>query len=203
MSEENTPKPSESDTSKMTPDSKATSDAKAKASETTAAADKKPDVKSDDEADKPGAKQKPAAKAADKGDKPAAKKKEKPPAPEDKPFPEFITEHFMPEVKKSLAAQGIDDLELTFKKQPLPVKWVADDADYWQVLGQWQNGHRQFMLAFQKDDISAPKFISLADDGAHFTTIESFMIDERRVNLDLMAFYVVQRLNGQKWLVRN
>jgi hypothetical protein len=29
------------------------------------------------------------------------------------------------------------------------------------------------------------------------------MIDERRVTLDLMVFYTVQRLNGQKWLARN
>ena len=39
--------------------------------------------------------------------------------------------------------------------------------------------------------------------GAQPSTIESFMIDERRVNLDLMVLYTLQRLNGQKWLVRN
>jgi hypothetical protein len=29
------------------------------------------------------------------------------------------------------------------------------------------------------------------------------MIDERKVSLDLLLLYTVQRLNGQKWLVRN
>lgn len=196
MSEENTPKPSASDASKTPPAAETTSDSQAKATESTPAAEKKPAAKS-------AAEKKPAAKSAEQGEKPAAKKKEKPPALEDKPFTEFITQHFLPEVKKSLADQGIQDLELSFAKQALPIKWVTDDTDYWQVLGHWQQGHRQFMLAFQKEDISGPKFISIADNGADLTTIESFMIDERRVNLDLMAFYVVQRLNGQKWLERN
>ncbi|MDJ0637113.1 MAG: DUF2996 domain-containing protein [Xenococcaceae cyanobacterium MO_188.B29] len=29
------------------------------------------------------------------------------------------------------------------------------------------------------------------------------MIDERRVTLDLLVLYTLQRLNGQKWLTRN
>lgn len=29
------------------------------------------------------------------------------------------------------------------------------------------------------------------------------MIDERKINLDLLLLYTVQRLNGQKWLVMN
>ncbi|MGJ3248512.1 MAG: DUF2996 domain-containing protein [Elainellaceae cyanobacterium] len=131
------------------------------------------------------------------------KKKEKPPEPEDKPFPEFITEHFLPEVKKALADQGIDDLDLKFETQRLPIAWIDDGSSYPQVIGHWDGGKRQFILAFQKDDIKASKFIAIADDGSKPTTLESFMIDERRVNLDLMVFYVVQRLNSQKWLVRN
>jgi len=33
--------------------------------------------------------------------------------------------------------------------------------------------------------------------------LEPFLIDERKVTLDLMVFGVMQRLNGQKWLERN
>jgi hypothetical protein len=29
------------------------------------------------------------------------------------------------------------------------------------------------------------------------------MIDERKVTLDLIVFYTMQRLNAQKWLARN
>jgi len=35
------------------------------------------------------------------------------------------------------------------------------------------------------------------------STLEPFLIDERKVTLDLMVFGVMQRLNGQKWLERN
>ncbi len=133
----------------------------------------------------------------------AKAKKEKPPAVEDKPFEEFITQHFIPSVKASLNEQGIDDLDLALEKRPIPLKGFDDSSTCSQVVGSWNNGKRNFFIAFQQDDIKAPKFYAASDYGSHPTTLESFMIDERRVNLDLMVFYVVQRLNGQKWLTRN
>jgi hypothetical protein len=51
-----------------------------------------------------------------------------------------------------------------------------------------------------KEDISGPKFFCAADNGTKPSILESFMIDERKVTLDLMLLYTVQRLNGQKWL---
>jgi hypothetical protein len=156
----------------------------------------------------PEAEAKPEAKAAKEkpaaaGDKPARPpKKEKPPALEDKPFPEFITQHFMPNLTETLGKTGINDLELQFEKQPLPIPGIGD-ADYWQVIGHWQNGQRQFYIIFSKEDIAAPKYFCYADNGAKPSTLESFMIDERKVSLDLLSLYTVQRLNGQKWLVRN
>ncbi|PSB13114.1 DUF2996 domain-containing protein [filamentous cyanobacterium CCP2] len=158
----------------------------------------------------PEAEAKPEAKAAKApqekpaaGDKPARPpKKEKPPAVEDKPFPEFITQHFMPGLTEMLGKLGVDDLDLKFEKQPLPIPGLGD-AECWQVIGHWQNGHRQFNIIFSKEDITAPKYFCFADNGAKPSTIESFMIDERKVSLDLLLLYTVQRLNGQKWLVRN
>ncbi|NES81812.1 MAG: DUF2996 domain-containing protein, partial [Moorea sp. SIO2B7] len=47
------------------------------------------------------------------------------------------------------------------------------------------------------------KAFSYATNGAKPSTIESFMIDERKVTLDLMVMYTIQRLNSQKWLSRN
>lgn len=198
------PNPSESEATAMpsanAPDPKAANPetnpnaAKSKAKEDTA----------DDQDDK-----KPAAKAGAGEKKPAAakggakEKKEKPPEPEDKPFPEFIQQHFIPNLKETLANQGVQDLDLKFEKRPLPIPGYPQTEEFWQVTGNWQNGKRQFLLMFQKEDISGPKFWAAADNGAHPTLLESFMIDERRVNLDLMVFYVVQRLNGQKWLARN
>lgn len=143
-----------------------------------------------------------AAKAKPEGDAKPKAKKEKPPALEDKPFPEFINEHFLPNLSETLGNVGVKDLELKFEKRPIPIAGLGD-SDCWQVIGHWQNGQRQFNIIFSKEDISAPKFFCYADNGAKPSTLESFMIDERKVNLDLMVFYTVQRLNGQKWLVRN
>jgi hypothetical protein len=187
MSDETTPNepiPVEADAP-----AKETSEAKAEAADPTAEA-------------KPARAPKPKADAAD-GEKPArAPKKEKAPALEDKPFADFITQDFIPALKQTLAKVGISDLDLKFEKRKLPISGLGGD-EWWQVIGHWQDGHRQFIILFSKEDIQAPKFFCYADNGAEPSTIESFMIDERRVSLDLLLLYAAQRLNGQKWLVRN
>lgn len=196
MAEDKTPNGSEAD--------KPATQAEASPEASKAEVKEQPEAKKKPAATPAAKADKPAAASAAKADKPPAKaKKEKPPAPEDKPFPEFITQEFIPNLTKTLANQGISDLELKFGKQPLPIPGLQQNSDCWQVTGNWQNGKRQFLLAFAKEDITGPKFYAAADNGSHPTTLESFMIDERKVTLDLMVFYVVQRLNGQKWLARN
>jgi len=147
----------------------------------------------------------PAAKPA--GDKkPAAKKKEKPPKLEDKPFNEFMEQHYLPSLKEAMAKEGIDDLNLAFAKRKLEVMGQSGDDDYWQVQGDWEEageGQRQFNIAFIDEDISGQKVFTLTSNGAKPSTIEQFMGDERRITLDLMVLYTLQRLNGQKWLTRN
>lgn len=141
----------------------------------------------------------------------AAAKKEKPPALEDKPFTEFIEQHFIPTLASALKDKGIDDIQLTLDQRPLEVFGVSDDEPYWQVKGQWQNGvgedatagNRQFNIAFTKDSISSPKLFYFADKGSQPSTIEQFMGDERRITLDLLVLFTLRRLNGQKWLARN
>ncbi|HEY9662872.1 MAG TPA: DUF2996 domain-containing protein [Allocoleopsis sp.] len=147
----------------------------------------------------------PETEAAGSEEKPAKApkaKKEKPPALEDKPFAEFITQDYMPALTQTLAKMGIQDLDLKFEKRKLPIEGLGD-GEFWQVIGKWQGGHRQFIIFFSKEDIQAAKYFCYADNGAEPSTLESFMIDERKVNLDLLLLYTIQRLNGQKWLVRN
>lgn len=140
------------------------------------------------------------AKVVD-GDKPAkASKKEKPPALEAKPFEEFINQDYLPALKQTLPKMGLADVDLKFEKKRMP---VAGGDDCWQVIGTWLGGKRQFVIVFSKDDIQAPKFYCCADNGAKPSMLESFMIDERKVSLDLMLLYTMQRLNGEKWLLRN
>lgn len=137
----------------------------------------------------------------DGGAKPAAAKKPKAPAIEDKPFPEFIEGHYLPALKEALAAQGISDLALDFKQEKLPLPGAAEPC--WQVKGSWPDGQRQFNLYFLDGNLNGQKAFSCGTHGTQPSTLESFMIDERKVTLDLLLLYTLQRLNGQKWLGRN
>ncbi|MUL37584.1 hypothetical protein BWI75_14930 [Gloeocapsopsis sp. AAB1 = 1H9] len=148
---------------------------------------------------------KPAAKkapAAAKGDKPAAAKakKEKPPAVEDKPFGEFMQQDYLPALQKALAKEGVQDLDLKFAKEKINVAGLTDEC--WQVKGSWLNGQRHFNVYFPEESIQGQRALSCYE-GSKPSAIEPFLIDERRITLDLMVFGVMQRLNGQKWLSRN
>ena len=135
---------------------------------------------------KPAAKAAPESKTAKPaGDKPAAKKKEKPPAIENKPFAEFIETHYLPGLSEAFEKQGVSDLKLTFEDN--------------EVSGVWQNGDRQFTVYFLDGDISKKKAFTCSTKNAPADTIESFLIDERKITLDLLVFGVIQRINAQKW----
>ncbi|MDJ0846386.1 MAG: DUF2996 domain-containing protein, partial [Crocosphaera sp.] len=58
--------------------------------------------------------------------KPKAKK-EKPPALEDKPFTEFMEQHFTPTLKESLTEQGLKDIELSFTKADVSIAGATSD----------------------------------------------------------------------------
>jgi pyruvate/2-oxoglutarate dehydrogenase complex dihydrolipoamide acyltransferase (E2) component len=144
--------------------------------------------------------EKPAADkpAADKPAK-APAKKEKPPALEDKPFGEFIEQHYLPSLKEALQANGLTDILLSFAKDALPTL----GGDCWQVKGSWASGRRSFLIAFSQENISSTKAFAYADSGVAPSYVEPFLIDERKVSLPMLVAGVIQRLNGQKWLARN
>ncbi|MGA7937552.1 MAG: DUF2996 domain-containing protein, partial [Kovacikia sp.] len=161
-------------------------------------------------AKKPGAKKPPQAAAAGDGadgDKPAPKaKKEKPPALEDKPFTDFIQQDFLPALKEGLTQQGIQEVELTFEKQKIGVVSFSNAPECWQIMGRWKSdrrGSRQFNIYFLSDNIQGQKAFSYVEGGSRPSTLESFLIDERKVSLALLVSGALQRLNAQKWLVRN
>ena len=142
----------------------------------------------------------PAAQPADKA--PAKAKKAKPPKLEDKPFAEFIEQHFLPAVETALNKEGLDDLQLSFETQPVNVIGVDSDS-YPQVIASWADKTRQFNIAFLEKSIKGPKIFFCATDSATPSTIEQFMGDERRITLDLMVLFLLKRLKGQKWLKGN
>ena len=148
-------------------------------------------------------------KAAEKaeGDKPAAKaKKEKAPAIEDKPFTDFVPQDLLPALKAGLTKQGIQEFDLAFEQQPIDIKGYQQAAPCWQIIGRWNSAYKQpkeFRLYFFDADIQGQKGFSYTESTVKASTLESFLIDERRVSLGLLVFGTLQRLNAQKWLVRN
>lgn len=132
-------------------------------------------------------------------EKPA--KKAKPPALEDKPFEEFMSEHFLPGLEKALKDQGLPQVQLEFKKDKITVTGYESNPDVWQVVGTL--GDRTFYLYYLEGNLNGQKAFSCTSKGEKPSTLESFMIDERKATLDLMILFTLKRLNGQKWLARN
>jgi hypothetical protein len=143
----------------------------------------------------------PTAQEAQPAKAPAAKKP-KEPTIEDKPFGEFIEQHFLPALDSALKKLGVADLAISFQNTKLPLVGATGEPCP-QVAGSWQDNTRQFTIYFLDADINGKKAFSYGENQNPPSTIESFMIDERKASLDLLLFYTLQRLNGQKWLTRN
>ncbi|WP_071515614.1 DUF2996 domain-containing protein [Geitlerinema sp. PCC 9228] len=145
-----------------------------------------------------------AAKGSAKGGaKGAAKGKKKEPSVEDKPFADFMHQDYLPALKEALMKEGLEDIELNLTKQKVSLFGANPKEDCWQVVGRWNQGKRQFRVYFPKADIQGVKGFSCSDSSSQASTIEPFLIDDRKVSLQLLVFGVIQRLNAQKWLARN
>ena len=132
---------------------------------------------------------------------PVAKaKKEKAPAIEDQPFTDFVQQHLVPTIETSLTAQGWTDLNLQFTKSPVSISGLADIPDCWQIIGRGQQGKRQFNLYFFDENIQGQRGFSCSSNQGRMSSIESFLIDERKMTLDLLMFGLMKRLNAQQWL---
>ncbi len=132
---------------------------------------------------------------------PAAKaKKEKPPALEDKPFADFVQQHLVPAIQAGLTTQGWTDLNLQFAKGSVSISGLAGIPDCWQIIGQGQAGKRQFNLYFFDENIQGQRGFSCTSNSGLTSSIESFLIDERKITLDLLMFGLMKRLNAQQWL---
>ena len=130
-------------------------------------------------------------------------KKEKPPTVEAKPFIEFIDQDYLPALTQALAEKGITDLHIALDQAKIAVKGFESSPACSQVIGRWADGKRQFNIYFFEDNIQGKRAISCVDRATKSSTIESFLIDERKITLDLLVSGLVLRLNSQKWLLRN
>ncbi len=132
----------------------------------------------------PGGAASPAAEetgTAEASPKAAAKK----PAKEEKPFEQLIAEDVIPATIAAFQKRGVNDLQLRLEGKTL--------------VGSFAGGKKRFSVLFAEGSLNGPKFFRCATEGSPASTIESFMIDERRVDVNLFVFYLVQRLYAQQW----
>tara|TARA_B100001250_G_scaffold185687_2_gene159689 strand:- start:71 stop:526 length:456 start_codon:yes stop_codon:yes gene_type:complete len=132
-------------------------------------------------------------------DKPDIPKKPvKPPKLEDKPFNEFISNHFIPGLKKSILEKGtkVNAIKLVQGNRPVV------GGKCWMVFCELAED-RKFWLCFDNDIITSDKTILLAESNSDPSIVESFLIDEKKTTLALLISRVLQRLNGQKWIGDN
>ena len=132
-------------------------------------------------------------------DKPVIPKKTvKPPKLEDKPFEEFITNYFIPGLKKSILEKGscLNDIKLINGDRPVV------GGECWMVYCELDD-NRKVWLCFNENKITSNKTILLAESNSEPSIVESFLIDEKKTTLPLLISRLLQRLNGQKWIGSN
>ena len=112
---------------------------------------------------------------------------------EKKPFNEFVNEHLLPSIIDEFNERGFEVSNINLKNTSRP---IAGDK-CWVIYCEVKD-ICNFWLSFEKDDISSLKSISLCKSNQKPSVIESFLIDEKRITLQLIISRILQRLNGQK-----
>ncbi|XP_010272525.1 PREDICTED: uncharacterized protein LOC104608283 [Nelumbo nucifera] len=128
-------------------------------------------------ADKPEAKT--AAKEAPAKPKPPAK------APA-KPLPQLMEEDVIPALKTILEAQDdLSEIELFFRDNKLEGSFLKNGFPY------------SFWAFFPNGVLTGPKGFSLSSYGSGVSTVEPFLIDEKRITAKHVVFWVEKRLAAQ------
>ena len=140
----------------------------------------------------------PKSDSSNSKENPLPKKPVKPPKVEDKPFDEFINNHFIPVLTKSITEKGTDIKEIKLINGERPVV----GGQCWMIFCELIDD-RKFWLCFNKNIISSDKTILLSESNSEPSIVESFLIDEKKTTLPLLISRVLQRLNGQKWFGAN
>ncbi|KAK9066008.1 hypothetical protein SSX86_015410 [Deinandra increscens subsp. villosa] len=115
-----------------------------------------------------------------------AKPKPKPPAKAPvKPLPEMMEEDVIPSLRSILETQqDIKELELFFKDNKLEGSFMKKGIPY------------TFWALFP-DGITGPKGFSLSSYGSPPSSVEPFLVDEKKVTAKLLVFWVEKRLAAQ------
>ncbi|KAL7201266.1 hypothetical protein ACSBR1_033048 [Camellia fascicularis] len=124
-----------------------------------------------------------AAKAAEV----AAPEKPKPPAKAPvKALPELMEEDVIPSLKETLGSQDdISELELSFEDNKLEGSFLKKGYPY------------SFWAFFPDGVLTGPKGFSLSSYGYEASTVEPFLIDEKKITAKHVVFWVEKHLAAQ------
>ncbi|KAL7247118.1 hypothetical protein ACSBR2_002103 [Camellia fascicularis] len=103
-----------------------------------------------------------------------------------KPLPQLMEEEVIPSLKAILEAQDdISELELSFQDNRLEGYFLKKDYPY------------SFWAFFPDGVLTGPKGFSLSSYGSVVSTVEPFLVDEKKITAKHVVFWVEKRLAAQ------
>ncbi|KAE8038072.1 hypothetical protein FH972_010616 [Carpinus fangiana] len=113
--------------------------------------------------------------------------KAKPPAKAPaKPLPQMMEEDVIPSLKAILESQDdISEIELSFQDNRLDGSFIRKGIPH------------SFWAFFPNGVLTGPKGFSLSSYGSEASTVEPFLIDEKKITSKHIVFWVEKRLAAQ------
>lgn len=113
--------------------------------------------------------------------------KPKPPAKApSKPLPQMMEEDVIPSLKSILQTQDdVSEIELSFGDNRLDGSFVKNKIRY------------SFWAFFPDGVLTGPKGFSLSSYGSEVSTLEPFLVDEKKITAKHVVFWVEKRLAAQ------
>ncbi|ERN19092.1 hypothetical protein AMTR_s00061p00126050 [Amborella trichopoda] len=103
-----------------------------------------------------------------------------------KALPQFMEEDVIPSLRAILEAENdISEIELSFSDNKLEGSFVKDGIPY------------NFWAFFPSGSLVGPKGFSLSSYGSGASTVEPFLIDEKKITSKHVVFWVEKRLAAQ------
>lgn len=110
----------------------------------------------------------------------------------DKPLPQMMTEDVIPKLNSTLAKEeDISNIDILFQENQLEGSFVKKGIIY------------TFWAFFPDGKLEGSRGFSLSSHGSPPSTVEPFLIDEKKVTADLLIFWITKRLFAQNLLSRN
>lgn len=104
----------------------------------------------------------------------------------EKPYPQVIIEDVIPKIKSNLQKEGdILDIELALEDNQLEGSFKKNGIIY------------TFWAFFPDGKLEGARGFSFSSHGAPPSTVEPFLVDEKKITADLVIFWILKRLAAQ------